>query len=208
MSQLITFPSHWVSPRGINPHTTPNLQKVQQYVFQEEYLALKQLSAIPSFDQKECTILYPGCGADIITPCLYLASLFPTLRQARLLLIDLNLPLPTIKAVLDDVGISFSEHQNSFSFYWNSLLIKVEGMAGNIFKILPAIPPYDIYFEKAFRIMKSAEPFYEENVFAQLRSGGFIISDSGFRQVSLRTFEVPAALSAYGEMIIGKKVFV
>lgn len=205
MGESITFPSHRVAAHGINPSAVPDPQKLQKYFFREEFQALKRLRELPVFPRAECTLLYPGCGVDILTPLLYLNSLFPQLHQATFIFVDKDLPLTTIKAILDDVGISFAEHQNSFSFFWNSVLIKVEGITGDIFQLLPALPSYDLYFEKAFRIMKESDPGYEEKVFARLRPGGLIISDSGFQAVPVERFPIPAELSAYGEMIFGQK---
>ena len=78
-------------------------------------------------------------------------------------------------------------------------------MQGNIFQIMPTIPAFDIYFERAFRIMKDGHEEYESKIYHQLKSNGIIISDSGFQQQPLEKIKVSPQLSSYQEMIIGIK---
>ena len=78
-------------------------------------------------------------------------------------------------------------------------------MQGSIFQILPQIPPFDIYFERAFRIMKDGHENYEKQIYQKLKPKGILISDSGFQNSPLEKVEVSQKLSAYKEMIIGVK---
>lgn len=66
-------------------------------------------------------------------------------------------------------------------------------------------PEFDIYFERAFRIMKDQMEGYESQVFEKLSSGGVVISDSGFKEVGLEKIDLPISLSAYQEMMAGLK---
>lgn len=204
MGELITFPTHLVRAKGMRPNA-PIEDKLKRYFFQEEYAHLQKLRQLPKYSLRECTLLYPGCGVDILTPLLYLQELFTGLGQVTILLMDKDNYLVTIKAILDDVGISFAEKGNSISFWWDRLQVKVEWITGDIFELLPEIGYFEIYFEKAFRIMKERDSGYERKIVAKLALGGIIISDSGFRSFPLTTLDVPLELSAYGEMIIGRK---
>ena len=85
------------------------------------------------------------------------------------------------------------------------MLVELEFVEGNVFEILNQLPYFDIYFERAFRIMKDSADGYENQVFSKLRPGGILISDSGFQHCSLKKLNVPRELSSYGEMIIGIK---
>ncbi len=204
MGELMTYPMHLVRAKGMRPNA-PDKDKIQRYFFQEEYAHLQKLQQLPKYALLKGTILYPGCGVDILTPLLYLQDLFAGLEQVTMLLVDKDDYLQTIKAILDDVGISFAEKGNSISFWWKQLQVKAEWITGDIFELLPEIDYFDIYFEKAFRIMKERDSDYERKIVAKLAPGGIIISDSGFRAFPLTRLAVPLELSAYGEMMVGRK---
>ena len=97
------------------------------------------------------------------------------------------------------------------------MLVELEFRQGNVFSSLleiskfDIIPQFDIYFERAFRIFKDNVPGYEQKIIGKLSSGGIIISDSGFEHLcfdSLNCLEklpIPEQLSAYGEMVLGRK---
>jgi len=75
---------------------------------------------------------------------------------------DITDYFPTIKTMLDDVNISFTEDNYRLKFYYDHLLVHFTFTEQDVF---PNIPPhFDIYFEKAFRIMKYASPEYEQKM--------------------------------------------
>ncbi len=69
--------------------------------------------------------------------------------------------------------------------------------------MITTLPTFDIYFERAFRIMRERHPEYEQKIVEKLNRGGILISDSGFQDTTLRKIMVPKELSAYGEMVLG-----
>lgn len=210
MGELIIFEDRMVKAKGLDKSQKPDENKVKSYFFCEDYnclstaLSLSKVSVSRAVDSAETLVLfYPGCGADILFPLKYVEKLFPNLTEIKFIFNDLDDNLNLIKTVLDDVGISFSEEDNHINFYWNNLLVHLEFQLGNIFEI--ELPNFDIYFEKAFRIMKSYHPEYESKVFTKLNPGGILISDSGFQEFPLQKLPASPKLSAYGEMIMGVK---
>lgn len=210
MGELIIFEDRMVKARGLDKSQKPNENKVKSYFFCEDYdhlskaLSLSKVSVGRAANPAETLVLfYPGCGADILFPLKYVEKLFPNIIEINFIFNDLDDNLNLIKTVLDEVGISFSEEDNRLNFYWNNILVHLEFQLGNIFEI--ELPNFDIYFEKAFRIMKSYHPEYESKVFTKLNLGGMLISDSGFQEFPLQKLLVSPKLSAYGEMIIGVK---
>ena len=111
--------------------------------------------------------------------------------------------MPIIRTILDDVGLSFAEKGKAIQFYWKDTLVDVELLQGDVFQL--GLPLFNVYFERAFRIIKDPYPWYEQKVYHHLELGGIVISDSGFQGVPLEKVAVPQELSSYGEMIIGIK---
>jgi len=207
MANLIVLEEKEVKAKGLDRNNQINEEKLKEYFFEEDYLSLGLLKKLPTFDlnQKGNILFYPGCGADIFNPLHYL-ELFPEIKEIKFIFVDENDSLNMIKTELDDVGISFEEKKNNLYFYWKDHLVHLEFIKEDIKKAFPKIPPYHIYFEKAFRIMREHIPNYEQSILDKLLPNGVLISDSGFENKDLEYVSVPAELSAYGEMVIGKKV--
>lgn len=207
MGFLISYEEKAVKAKGLNKLAVPNPEKVQQYLFPDEYQNLFLLIEIPRMEYPENSVLfYPGCGADILMPLKYVEILFPRLRNITFIFNDTDNNLGVIKTILDEVGISFKEKKkNLLQFYWNGVLVDLKFIRGNVFQIIANLPPFDIYFERAFRIMKDEHPEYENQIYQKLNSKGVLISDSGFQHLPLEKIDVSQELSAYKEMIIGIK---
>lgn len=206
MGFLISFEEKPVKAKGLNKLAKPKEEKIQKYLFPDEYQNLSLLTAVPRMECPENPVLfYPGCGADILMPLQYLEILFPRLRNVTFIFNDADNNFGLIKTILDDVGVSFKEKKNFLQFYWNGILVDFKFIQGNVFQILPQISAFDIYFERAFRIMKDDHLDYENKIYQKLRPNGIIISDSGFQHLPLEKKEVSLELSAYREMIIGVK---
>ncbi|MBI2581936.1 hypothetical protein HYV87_02285 [Candidatus Woesearchaeota archaeon] len=205
MGNLISFEERPVKAKGLNKSAKPAEEKVQQYLFHDEYQNLSLLLGLPKLEHPENPIMfYPGCGADILMPLKYIEILFPRLRNITFIFNDIDNTLGLIKTVLDDVGVSFESKKNSLQFYWNSILIDLQFLHENVFT-LKDLPAFDIYFERAFRIMKDDHPEYENWIYQKLNPNGILISDSGFQHLPLEKIEISQELSAYKEMIIGVK---
>ncbi len=200
----MVFEPRSVAAKGLEK-TALVREKIYQYLLDEEIALLPLLKQLPSFPGKRVRMLYPGCGTDILFPLLYAEHLFPSLGELELLFIDRHDVTDTIKAVLDDVGVSFEEKGGWLRFYWRELLVSLQFLQGDIFSLLPSLPAFDAYFERAFRIMKDGKQGYEETVVEKLKDGGLLISDSGFESAALRKFSVPQELSSYGAMVLGVK---
>lgn len=204
MNNFISYIAREVKALGLNKKAFPNEQKIKEHFFQEDYENLSLLKNIHPFSLSEIKLLYPGAGTDILFLLHYLDYLFPQVTAAYCTLVDKDNNLPIIKTILDDIGIPFSDKKNQILFYWKGKLITVEYVKGDIFKTVDQFQ-FNVYFERAFRIMKSYHPDYEPQIFTQLDSDGIIISDSGFDTVPLQKINVPQELSSYGEMIMGVK---
>jgi hypothetical protein len=202
MGELISFIARKVEPRGLSK-AEPDEEKVKAMFFKQDYdnFALLDKINVPEFDNP--SLFYPGSGSDILFPLMYLDKLFPNLSQASLTLLDLDYNFGLIKTILDDVGIGFSETRRGIKFYWKNMLISLQFIQCNAFEF--ELPPFDIYFERAFRIMKERDLTFEKKVFLKLTVGGLLISDSGFAGLPLKYIEVPKELSGYKEMVMGIK---
>ena len=205
MGQFISVVERKVHAKGENKSRFPDEQAIKNHLFEDDYKNLHLLEKIPPFNHKSVKLLYPGCGADILFPLIYLEKLFPEVTEAEFIFNDVQDNYGLIKTVLDDVGIPFSETANRILFYWHNTHISLKFIQGSIFFLIDSAPEFDIYFEKVFRIMKDEFPEYEQKVFNKLTQNGVLISDSGFQSLALEKIKVPVELSSYKEMIIGIK---
>ncbi len=203
MGSVIIFETRETVAKGVDKGAMPNQEKIKKYLFDDEYENVALLADIPSFPLVNVRLFYPGCGVDILHPLLYIEALFPLAEEISLILADTANTIQTIKTILDEMGVSFAEEWNRIEFYWRKKLIFVEFVCGDVFT--QELPSFNVYFEKAFRIIKDEEGIFERRVFEKLDEGGVIISDSGFYHVPLRRIDAPHQLSAYGEMVIGVK---
>ena len=202
MPNLIVIEEREVIAKGLNKNQTIDQEKVRSFFFDDEYENISLLNLNLSI--KDSPILfYPGSGSDILTPLHYL-KIFPGIKNITFIFIDKSDNLGSIKTILDDIGVSFEEAENTIKFYWNNILITLNFIKNNIFTA--ELPNFNIYFEKSFRAMKSEHLEYEYNIYHQLSSNGLVISDSGFQHLKLANIDVPKELSIYQEMIIGRKV--
>jgi hypothetical protein len=192
--------------KGLNPDHKINPKKLQDFVFKEDLERLKLLKKIPkpTLPGKVPTLFYPGCGADLLFPLLYVQKLF-SLKEIVFIFLDEHDTLSIIKTILDDLGVSFSEDKAGINFYWDALLVHLHFLALKVEEVLDHLPYYDFYFERAFRIMKESIPDYEQKIVSGLAPGGILISDSGFEQQPLEYIDIPTELSSYGEMVMGVK---
>lgn len=201
MNKLIFYENRIVRPKGLIKSKI-NEEKFKEYVFSDDFENLQKLNTINPKLEK-ATLFYPGCGVDILLPLLYLEKLFSNLKEIKLLFNDIDQNMNTIKTILDDLNISFAKNASSIKFYWKEVLVELEFIHEDVFNL--NLPEFNIYFERAFRIMKTHATDYEKKVFDRLPKGGYLISDSGFRDFPLKKIEVPNELSNYGEMIVGLK---
>ena len=206
MGWMISYEERPVKAKGLNKLANPKEEKIKEYLFPDEYQNLSLLLELPKLGYPEHPVLfYPGCGADILMPLKYAEILFPRLRNITFIFNDIDNNLGLIKTILDEIGISFKEKKNDLQFYWNGILVDLAFIQGNIFQILYRVPTFDIYFERAFRIMKDEYPEYENQIYHKLPAQGILISDSGFQHLPLEKINVSQELSSYKEMIMGIK---
>ncbi|MBT5342156.1 hypothetical protein HOL59_01075, partial [Candidatus Woesearchaeota archaeon] len=153
MNQAIFYEERNVTAKGLDPNNKINEDKLKSYIFKEDYNNLNLLNNIKiPLDKEEISLLYPGCGVDILFPLIYLEKLFPQIKTANLTFVDEEYTFGLIKTVLDEVGISFTENNlnNYLQFYWKSTLINLNFILKKIEHHLPDQEPVDVYFEKAF----------------------------------------------------------
>ncbi len=229
MKNVLVFQDMHVSAGGLDRKKVPDTAGIKQFIFEEDYENLKLLDNLPSLNipSHRPVLFYPGCGADILFPLLYFEKLFPDVKEAEFIFNDIDPNFGILKTVLADVGVSFAEDdgfaednvgvwknfwkgktkvERGIRFYWNDILVRLMFWKGDVFNLIDALTPFDIYFEKAFRIIKDNHPAYEVKVFDKLKNGGILISDSGFIGIlGIEMLDVPKELSSYKEMVIGIK---
>ncbi|MBU1111983.1 MAG: hypothetical protein ABIG93_00755 [archaeon] len=214
MGNLIILEAKEVKVKGLDVSNKPDEEKLKEYFFDEDYANLKLLDQVQKFKRSEnLNWFYPGCGSDILFPLVYLEKLFPNVTEVQFNFLDLENFLGIIKTILDDIGVTFSEvgekdnfgNYNEIKFYWKGKLVNLKFVRANAFTYLENVDSYDIYFERAFRIMRDKEFDYEMLVLSRLRNNGVLISDSGFLGKGLEYIDVPVDLSSYGEMVLGRK---
>ncbi len=200
----MTFLEEDVKPQGLNQKARPQKDKIKECLFSEDYENLALLEKIaPLKIKKNPLLFYPGCGADVLFPLLYLEKLFPQLKEVKMHFVDIHHSLNLLKTVLHHVGVSFAQEEDSLRFYWNQLLVNLTFQKANVFENIPA--SFDIYFEKAFGIMKQEAQDYEIKVFERLNKNGVLISDNGFKRVPLKRIDIAPELSSYRDMVMGIK---
>ncbi len=246
MPNILSFFPRKIKPKGIKKNTISH-EKIKQFLFDDDYENIQKIIPITHSFLTTPTLLYPGCGCDILTPLLFIEKLLPKLREINLLFVDQKDNLDLIKTILDDIDIAFSEkrslkkeifgeinikkiktepkislfhlllrtlhirkknmqssqNNNTISFYWNDRLVSLQFCQDDIFTT--HLPEFNIYFERAFRIMKDADQTYEQRIYNKLSPNGLLISDSGFQNYSINKITIPPELSVYQEMIVGIK---
>tara|TARA_Y100000310_G_C20594424_1_gene769747 strand:+ start:230 stop:853 length:624 start_codon:yes stop_codon:yes gene_type:complete len=206
MTNIITFFPQKIKARGLNKEDFPNEEKIKEHFFLDDYNKLNLLNNIKlNLTTITPRLLYPGCGCDILFPLIYLEKLFPKIKVANFIFVDSSNNLPNIKTILDSVGVGFSEDKNKISFYWKNIFVNLTFVNMRIEDIFQQIKPIDIYFERAFRIMRERIVGYEKVIVEKLNPSGILISDSGFTEQNLQFIEVLKKLSSYEEMVIGVK---
>ena len=205
MGNLIVFIPRLVQAKGASASKAIRQEMLQDYLLDSDAEKVSLVDLQLPLSCSSPTLFYPGCGADIIYLMLFLEKAFPALRKISLVLNDVENNLGMIKTILDDVGITFSEDRkkDNIHFYWNSISVDLLFMVGNVFVI--DLPVFDIYFERAFRIMKGEDLRYEHRIYERLNPGGILISDSGFEKCELERIKVSPDISSYGEMVVGRK---
>ncbi len=205
MAHFLSTLERPVQAQGLHKQAFPNEKRLQQHFFPDEYHNFSLLEKVPHLTIPVVIprLFYPGCGADILSPLIYIEKLFPQTQQWEFLFVDIEDTFGLIKTILDDIGISFAEDGSQLKFYWKKILITLLFQQQNI-STIPQ-PEFHLYFERAFAIFKSQIPHFEQKVVAALSPGGVIISDSGFQDCTLERIPVSSKLSSYGEMVIGVK---
>jgi len=206
MGNLIVLEEREVKAKGLNKEHKIDFEKVNEYLFDEDIPRLELLSTLPKpkLKVKVPTLFYPGCGTDVLFPLFYVRELWD-IEEANFIFLDELNSLTMIKSILDDIGISFSEDKERISFYYDKILIHLKFIHSKIQTQMNFLPKHDIYFERAFRIMRDNIPEYEQKIIAALSNGGVLISDTGFENLPLEYLDVPKQLSSYGEMVMAVK---
>jgi hypothetical protein len=206
MSSIIIYESKAIKPKGLNKADIINKEKLLNYFLAGDYEKLSALEAINlSHNKQKISLLYPGSGADAFVPLLYLQKLFPNVKKAKLIFVDYEDNIGLVKTVLDDVGVSFKGRKNKIKFYWENKLIELRFISKRIEDHLQKGKTFDVYFEKAFRLMRDQISGYEDKILSLLNEGGILISDTGFLNKDLEYIDIPRSLSSYEEMVLGIK---
>jgi hypothetical protein len=213
MGKVISYTSRAFTAKGLNINNRVDSFKLRDYLFEEDLEKLDLLKKVNislkrrdnTAETDEPILFYPGCGVDVLFPLLYVKILFPNLKRIQFQFVDKEDMFGLIKTLLDDIGIFFEDYKRWIQFYWEDVLVSLYFTQVDIFEMVRNVPSFDIYFERAFRIMKERDSSYEKTVFSLLKKGGILISDSGYQDFQLEKIDVSLALSMYGEMVIGIK---
>ena len=203
MGNLVIYSSRKVIPKGLSKDYLLNPERLEEYFFDGDKEKLALVDFTLPLSVSEPIVFYPACGVDILYSLFFIEKVFPDLQKIHLIFNDIDPNLGVIKTILDDIGVHFSEDQEKISFYWKDCFVKLEFIRGNVFTM--ELPHFDIYFERAFRIMKEQDLRYEQRIYERLHSGGILISDSGFETFNLERIKVSPDISSYGEMVVGRK---
>ena len=205
MPPFLNFIEKPTSVKGLNPDSKIITTNLPNHLLSEEIFHLELLKSMPrlSLEGDKPVLAYPGCGSDILYPLSFIKNL-TNIRQIELIFIDKNDHWGMIKSILDDLGVSFIESNEQIKFYWDGLFVELEFHEDDIFNF--DYPPFDIYFERKIAFFKDQVDDYEQKMYDKLKANGLIISDYGFKNVHLQRISVPHELSAYGEMIVGRKI--
>ena len=85
MNQAIFYEERNVTAKGLDPNNKINEDKLKSYIFKEDYNNLNLLNNIKiPLGKEEISLLYPGCGVDVLFPLIYLEKLFPQIKTANL----------------------------------------------------------------------------------------------------------------------------
>src|SRR3989344_3060969 len=147
MPNLIIFEEKEVLALGLNKEKRPNAEKVKNYFFDDELETLNCLQTIEhSFSTAEISVLYPGCGTDILTPLLYLERITPRIEQITLHFVDITDTFAMLKTILHEVGISFADvedvdtksggRRRGIQFHWQHMLVTLQFHTQNIARVL------------------------------------------------------------------------
>jgi hypothetical protein len=202
MGNLVVYTVRKVTAKGLFKGDIINTDKLEDYFLDGDKEKLELINFTLSSNLTKPRLFYPACGADIIYLLFFVQKVFDV-EEINLILNDIESNLGIIKTILDDIGVSFSESNISISFYWDKMLVNLTFVVGDVFSL--DLPEFDIYFERAFRIMKSDKKDYEKKIFDKLSVGGFLISDSGFNHFDLDKVDACSSISSYEEMIVGEK---
>ncbi len=205
MGEFISYAARPIVAKGLDSNAVLDYAAVDQYLFSDEKCYLKSLENVRiSLPVRKPLIFYPGCGVDIVWFLHVVKRVFDVFEM-NVLFMDQDYVQGIIETILDDIGVSFDRQGNILHFYFQGILVHLTIQNGNVFDVLENVPMYDVYFERAFRLMRDAVFGYERWVFEKLRLGGVLISDCGYGDVGLERIPVNAEISVYGEMIVGKK---
>ena len=124
MEEVLVFQEKKVLAKGLKKKF-PKEKKLKEFFFSEDYKKLKELkpqelkpqelkpqNLLLSLPQTP-VLFYPGCGADILFPLLFMEKFFPKMERCTFIFADKEFTLGLIKTVLDEVGISFAENDKN-----------------------------------------------------------------------------------------------
>ena len=118
MSSIIIYESREVKPKGLNKADIINQDKLLSYFFDGDYEKLSVLDTLKiNYNKEKISLLYPGSGADVFVPLIYLNKLFHKVKKAKFTFVDSEDNLGLIKTVLDEIGVSFKARKKKIKFY-------------------------------------------------------------------------------------------
>jgi len=205
-----------------------NLEEIKKYLYPEEfnsYLSLMKIFENNKYSKSNITLFYPGCGADVVNPLLFLDILldWKNTRAITLIYADTSSIAPMfIGETVDKItGVKnvvkfISEDEAHISFTINNCRITLVYILADVLQKLPQIldKGFDIYFERAFEIFRADEAMFIRYVLEHVNKNGLLISDCGFcRQDMLKKYgfvdfgpkKLPSELGLYNTLKIYKK---
>ena len=205
-----------------------NIEEVKKNLYPEEfeaYLKLKKIFAGKKISRKHIVFFYPGSGADVLNPMLYLDALvdWKSAEAIDFIFVDIDGAAPTfICSMLEKLTgrkpkLKFlSDTKARVTFTFDNTRITLTYILADAVENLPkdARVNFDIYFERAFELFRANAGWFIEFVLGHVSKGGLLISDCGFcRQDLLKKYsfvgfgpkELPLELGFYKNLKIYKK---
>ena len=170
----------------------------QELMYKEDVKAIKSLKF--NISKEKITLFYPGSASDIATPLLYILTQFKT-KKATLIFVDVDHQILGLKNALKTLNVKFKQNNHVLKFNINKIPFTLKFYQYDIHQV--PLPKFNVYFEKAFRIMKTDQ--FEKRIYDKLEPNGILIADNGYKQFKLKKLKAPKKLSAYKDMIIAIK---
>ena len=170
-----------------------SMDGLSTFLPESEITALKALAeSLKHFasDKTAATLYYPGGGLDLMRPLAILDSIHKSAKNWRIVLQDPAESIEPIVGLAQAItgviphkisGKDWSSKSASFHFKDRDITIDLS-RSDALHQLPPNLDSYDIYFDRAFEIVRIKDESFVARIARGLRSGGVAITDCGFKE--------------------------